>query len=153
MIIAFFGHKNISGIAALSKDVEKAIISNINLSEPLTFYCGGYGDFDNLCANVCRSIKEYIKCEIVFITPYLSENQQRKINDLINNKSYDCALYPPIENTPLKYAISKRNEWIANEADLIIAYVAHNYGGAYKSLLYAKRKKKKIINLAEINFK
>ena len=32
-------------------------------------------------------------------------------------------------------------------SDLIIAYVNNNYGGAYKSLRYAMRKNRKIINL------
>lgn len=35
-----------------------------------------------------------------------------------------------------------------NEADLIIAYVNHTYGGASKALEYAAKRKKRIINLA-----
>ena len=72
---------------------------------------------------------------------------------MINDKLYDYSLYPPIEKTPLKFAISKRNKWIVNEADLIIAYVSRNYGGAYSALKYAEKLKKKIINLAKIDFK
>ena len=34
------------------------------------------------------------------------------------------------------------------EADMIIAYVMHSLGGSYKTLDYARKKKKKIINLA-----
>ena len=62
---------------------------------------------------------------------------------------YDSTVYPPLENIPQKFAISKRNEWMINQADLIIAYVSHTYGGAYRSLEYARRKKKSIINLAK----
>ena len=153
MIIAFFGHRNLFGRMNLFEIVKETILSNIKSSEPVKFYCGGYGDFDNLCTSVCKSIKESIKCEIVFITPYITENQQRKINVLINDKLYDYSLYPPIEKTPLKFAISKRNKWIVNEADLIIAYVSRNYGGAYSALKYAEKLKKKIINLAKTDFK
>ncbi len=60
-----------------------------------------------------------------------------------------ASIYPPIENTPPRFAILKRNEWMMTNADVIIAYVTHNYGGAYKSLEVAKRKKKKIINICE----
>jgi len=59
----------------------------------------------------------------------------------------DTSIYPPIENVPPKFAISKRNEWMMISADLIIAYVNRSYGGAYKSLQVAKRRKKKIINI------
>ena len=100
-----------------------------------------------MCASVCRSIKERLDAEIVYVTPYISENEQKKIDSLIKLKLYDYSLYPPIEATPPKFAISKRNEWIVDKADLIIEYVSHNYGGAYRSLLYAKRKNKTIINL------
>ena len=35
-------------------------------------------------------------------------------------------------------------------ADMIIAYVNHDYGGAYQSLKVAKRKKKNIINICDL---
>ena len=62
----------------------------------------------------------------------------------------DTSIYPPIENVPLKFAISKRNEWMMTNADIIIAFVNRGYGGAYKSLQAAKRRKKKIINICEL---
>ena len=136
-----------SGILSIFEKIKITILSNIKEDEATKFDCGGYGGFDELCASVCRALKEQIDAEIVYITPYLSENQQKKIDDLIKLNLYDYSLYPSIESTPPKFAITKRNEWIINEADLIIAYVGHNYGGAYKSLTYAKKKKKTIINL------
>ncbi len=36
-------------------------------------------------------------------------------------------------------------------ADLVVAYVDHEWGGAYKTLSYAKKKCKRIINLAAQN--
>jgi hypothetical protein len=35
-------------------------------------------------------------------------------------------------------------------ANLVIAYVKNNYGGAYKTLNTAKRKKKKVINICDL---
>jgi hypothetical protein len=60
---------------------------------------------------------------------------------------YDEFLYPPLEDVPLRFAITKRNEWMISQADTIIAFVNHTYGGAYKSLLYARRKNKSIISI------
>ena len=53
------------------------------------------------------------------------------------------------EHIPPRFAILKRNEWMIDNADLVIAYVDHRYGGAYKSLLFAQRRKKKIINICD----
>ena len=75
--------------------------------------------------------------------------EQAKIKEMQTSRLYDASIYPPIENTPPRFAISKRNEWMMTNADLIIVYVNHNYGGAYQSLQVAKRKKKEIINICE----
>ena len=50
---------------------------------------------------------------------------------------------------PKRYAILKRNEYMIERADVVIAFVNRNFGGAYKSYDYAKRKNKKIYNLAK----
>ena len=77
-------------------------------------------------------------------------SEQEKIKEMLNYGLYDSSIYPPIEKVPPKFAISKRNEWMITNSDLIIAYVNHNYGGAYKTLEIAKRRKKKIINIYDI---
>ena len=150
MIITFCGHSSLYGCGELSEKIEKTIIQNIDKEKTTVFYCGGYGDFDNLCAKICRTVKaKQIDCEVVFVTPYITQSQQNKMKDMIGFGEYDSILYPPLENIPNRYAITKRNEWMINESDLVIAYVEHRFGGAYKTLEYARRKKKRIINLAE----
>ena len=42
-----------------------------------------------------------------------------------------------------------RNRWMVEQADYVIAMVERKEGGAYATLQYAQKKKKKIINLAE----
>ena len=122
------------------------IIDNTQNEDNIVFYCGGYGDFDNLCAKVCKLIKDTRpNCEVVFVTPYISKSHQA----ISTQKLYDLTMYPPLESVPLKFAISKRNEWMIDQADLVIAYIDHTYGGAYKSFCYAKKKKKRVINLSE----
>ena len=150
MVITFFGHSTIHNSDSLTYQLKKAIIDAIKTDDNVTFYCGGYGDFDDLCARVCRSIKEtHPHCEIVLVTPYITESQQRKMKELLERGIYDSTLYPPLEKVPYRFAISRRNERMADQADLIIAYVERTYGGANKSLEYARRKKKRIINLTK----
>ena len=54
----------------------------------------------------------------------------------------------PISVHP-KLAITKRNEWMAEQADLILCYIERESGGAYKAVQYAKKLGKEVINLAE----
>ena len=149
MIITFVGHGTLSISPELSAEIKKAIEDNIVDKAHVTFYCGGYGDFDNYCARLCREIKKEIQnCEIIFVTPYITPSQQNKIKYLIDTKQYDDTIYPPLEDVLPRFAITKRNEWMIDKADLILAFVNHKYGGAYKAIKYAQRKLKRIINLS-----
>ena len=149
MIITFVGHGTLNISRELSAEIKKAIEDNIVDKTHVTFYCGGYGDFDNHCARLCREIKKEIQnCEIIFVTPYITPSQQNKIKYLIDTKLYDDTIYPPLEDVLPRFAITKRNEWMIDKADLIIAFVNHEYGGAYKAIKYAQRKLKRIINLS-----
>lgn len=150
MIITFLGHRSLYNVGDLLERVQNTIVENVGPNDDTVFYCGGYGDFDNLCAKACRFIKEKRpNCEVVFVMPYIPDLQKEKRKSLMTSDLYDSTLYPPLENVPPKFAISKRNEWMVMQADLIIAYVEHSFGGAYKGLEYARRKKKRIVNLAE----
>ena len=150
MIITFVGHGTLSISPELSTEIKKAIEANIDYKAHVTFYCGGYGDFDNHCARLCREMKKEIQnCEIIFVTPYITPSQQNKIKYLIDTKLYDDTIYPPLEDVLPRFAITKRNEWMIDKADLIIAFVNHEYGGAYKTLKYAQRKRKRIIILSK----
>ena len=149
MIITFLGHSTINYVNGLAEKVEKTIVDNIAPGHATIFYCGGYGDFDNLCARVCLSIKKKNNnCELIYITPYITDSMQKRIKNTMSTYSFDSVIYPPLEKVPLRLAIIKRNEWMIDQSDLIIAYVNYSFGGSYNSLKYAERKKKRIINLA-----
>lgn len=144
MVLTFIGHSSVRNCNQLSEKIRKAIVDNTKTDDEIIFYCGGYGDFDNLCAKVCNIIKEERpNSETIFVSPYISKTHQA----IANPHLYDLTLYPPLETVPLKFAISKRNEWMIDRADLVIAYIDHTFGGAYKSFCYARRKKKIVINI------
>ena len=150
MIITFAGHAFISFSDRVKESIKEQIRNLIVDAEPIRCYLGGYGAFDEMCAAACRELKREYDCiQLVYITPYLDLAQQEKIRLMQNCALYDTSIYPPIENVPPRYAIVKRNEWMITNADLIIVYVNRNYGGAYKSLQFAKRKKKRIINIVD----
>ena len=147
MIITFCGHSQV-----IFTDEEKSLLRNILVDEinknPISkFYLGGYGDFDGLCLRTLKDLKnDFPDIELIFITPYLDKNYSKLE---LAKYYYDDVIFPPIESVPRKFAILKRNEWMVEEADLVIAYVMYSWGGAAKTLEYAKRKKKRIINIAK----
>ena len=150
MIVTFAGHSQIQHGEEIQKRLEQILQASIPPTEEVLFYCGGYGEFDLLAAKVCRSFKQKNKgCKLFLITPYITESEQKKLNDIQEKQLYDAIVYPPLEGVPLRYAIRRRNEWMVAEADLIICYIAHTFGGAYKTVESARKKKKRIINLAE----
>ena len=146
MIITFCGHSNYSFGDDVKEELKNILINETRKNPACKFYLGGYGDFDGLCLRTLKDLKnDFPKIELIFITPYLDKNYSKLE---FAKYHYDDVIFPPLENVPRKFAILKRNEWMVNEADLVIAYVMYSCGGAAKTLEYAKRKKKIIINLA-----
>ena len=147
MIITFFGHSNCLFNDDIKKQLKNILLDEIIKNPTCKFYLGGYGDFDGLCLRALRELKhDFPTIEILFITPYLDKNYSKLE---LAKYYYDDVIFPPIESVPRKFAILKRNEWMVNEAGLVIAYVMYSWGGAAKALEYAKRKKKRIINIAK----
>lgn len=150
MTISFLGHSSISCKEKAETVVKEQLLNIIREDEHITCYNGGYGEFDDICARVCRELKKiHPHIELVYVTPYIRLSDQIKIKEMQDMGMCDSSIYPPIEKVPFKFAISKRNEWMVCNSDIIIAYVNRRHGGAYKSLQIAKRKKKKIVNIVD----
>ena len=147
MIITFCEHSDFSFSDDVKQQLKNILLNEIRKNPTCKFYLGGYGDFDGLCLRTLRELKkEFQDIELIFITPYLDKSYSKLE---FAKYHYDDVIFPPIESVPRKFAILKRNEWMVEEADLVIAYVTYSWGGAAKTLEYAKRKKKIIINLAD----
>ncbi|MGN0797493.1 MAG: hypothetical protein ACI4M5_04725 [Christensenellales bacterium] len=145
MIITFCGHSDFLP-ALVDKTKVLKLINEVANGERVEFFLGGYGGFDLFAMQCAKTFKEINpKSKIVFVTPYLHKNYT-KLN-LKNN--YDEIIYPNLESVPLRLAIVKRNQWMVDRADIVIAYVDHKWGGAYKTYAYAIKRRKKIYNFAE----
>lgn len=102
-----------------------------------TFYLGGYGAFDSLAAEaVQRQKAAYPDIEAILVLPYLNRNADAS--------GYDTTAYPPLECVPPRLAILKRNQWMVEVSDVVISGVIYGWGGAAKTLDYAKKKGKVI---------
>ena len=151
LIITFCGHSKIyDGREELQEKVIAAI-EEFAKGEEITFYLGGYGSFDIIALFACKEYKErHPDAKILFVSPYLDEAYFRNRENYL--KECDGIIYAETENTPRKYAILKRNEWMVKNADYLIAYVNHGWGGAAKSLLYAVKHKKAYRNIGTKTF-
>lgn len=143
MTVTFCGHSD-HYLDAAEYDKLKKIITQVITDGATTFLCGAYGSFDNACASILRELKAvYPHIEILAVTPYITENYNERNQYL--KEHYDDVIYPPLESVPLKFAISRRNEWMVERSDIVISGVRRSFGGAAQTLAYAKRKKKTII--------
>ena len=84
------------------------------------------------------------------------KTKDKELIRLINERrdyfenEYDEIIYPELESVPFRFAISKRNEWMAEHSDLVIAYVCVDFGGAYAFFKHAIRCNKEVVNNAKL---
>ena len=148
-ICCFAGHANIPDREELKIKLKKEIINLIEKENVATFYSGGKGAFDWLCAETVNEFRaDYPFIKSYWVLSYMPKEKDEFPSWLL--PMFDSSVYPNIEKVPKRFAIVKRNEWLVNNSDFLIAYVKHDLGsGAYKTLKYAQKKKHiKVINIA-----
>lgn len=137
MIVTFCGHSQLENTQRIERwlDIQLAELISGGAN---TFYLGGYGMFDSMVAvAVQRAKKEHPALQSILVLPYLDKQ--------VPSGLYDQTLYPPLENVPKRYAISHRNRWMVDNADIVVACVLHSWGGAATTLKYAERHGKRIL--------
>ena len=127
MIVTFCGHKDVYDTYGTIRPWLIAIVKYLIEQGADLFYLGGYGRFDNIEASVVREMKaQHPSIQGILVLPYLDST--------LDTTGYDGTTYPPLENVPPRFAISKRNEWMVREAEVLVACVLYKWGGAYKTL-------------------
>lgn len=149
MIVTFCGHREFSKTLKLERSLTDLLEYFALHNDELVCYCGGYGSFDNFTAECIKKLqRHYDNIRICLIVPYFTlefQNRMRYLKDY-----YDEIIYPPLETVPPKYAIIRRNEWMIDNADALIAYVRFSWGGAARTLSYAQKKYMAIYRLNEL---
>lgn len=141
MIVTFCGHRDIVCSDKLIRQL-RFVLCDLITEGADTFLLGGYGAFDSMAAMTVWELKStYPHIRSTLVLAYLDRDY--------NEDLYDDTIYPPLEGVPLRYAISQRNRWMVDAADVIVSCVIHSYGGAATTLRYAKQKHKRIIRLVK----
>ena len=149
--VAFFGHRYIDNPLKVEELLETKIRKLINEKEYIEFLVGRNGDFDRCASSAILRVRKNVRANnsaLVLMLPYATA-------EYLNNEEYFNGYYTDVEISYKasiahpKAAIQIRNREMVTRADLIICYVEENSGGAYKTVQYAEKVSKTIINLAE----
>ena len=126
--ISFIGHREIDDFFFVENQVSAIVREMITVKEYVNFYVGRNGEFDTLVASVIKRAKREIgehNSSLILVIPYPVAEMEAYEN------YYDEVEYPKeIQKVHYKAAITKRNEWIVENSDMLVAYVTRNYGGA-----------------------
>ncbi|MCI8496636.1 MAG: hypothetical protein HFE85_00120 [Clostridiales bacterium] len=147
MRVTFFGHSNTpQSVQKILQAVLTELIENDNAD---IFYVGNQGNFDCIVRKTLKQLNAvYPHIRYTVVLAYIPE----RYNQFDETNNLDTIVPDGLENTPRRYAISKRNRWMVKQADTIITYVTHNIGGAVKFKNFAGRQGKRVINLPDLSF-
>ena len=139
MTVTFCGHSKIECRTDIAEALDD-VIEKLIQEGAVQFLLGGYGQFDSMAArSVARAKRLHPGIESILVIPYIDRKYDTKL--------YDRTLFPNLECVPRRFAISRRNRYMVDAADIVVAYVDHEWGGAAATLEYARRKKKRCVCL------
>ena len=144
--ITFIGHRKILGQYCLEDKIKEIIKEKILSNEYVELYVGRNGDFDIFVASAAKKAQKALgdsNSRLILVQPYPMKNDQ------FYEKFYDEILYPNENGTHPKAAITKRNRWMIDNADLLVAYAEPDReGGTAAMFKYAANKGIETVNLA-----
>ena len=143
MTCAFFGHKDAP--ASIKPLLENAIRNLIEVEAYDEFLVGNQGKFDAMVYSALHKLRtEYPEIRFYVVLAYMPNGKNV-------HETYDHTetIYPEgLESVPKRFAIMHRNRWMIKNANAVICYISHSWGGACQAVSLAERKKLKIVNLA-----
>ncbi|MDR0861796.1 MAG: hypothetical protein LBN30_03345 [Oscillospiraceae bacterium] len=143
-ICTFFGHRTVPD--ELRPRLRVEIERHIHEHNTTVFYVGNNGAFDRMAVGVLQKLKPlYPQIRVFTILAYMPSVRDEK-----SVTEYDTTIYPEgLELVPKRFAIARRNRWMAEQSAFVIAYVRTDYGGAYDAVRFAERRGKSVTNLAD----
>ena len=149
--VAFFGHRYIDNPLKVEELLEDQIIKLIKEKEYVDFLVGRNGEFDQCVSSTVLRVQKNVRDDnsaLVLVLPYAT-------SEYLNNEESFHEYYTDVEISYAasvahpKSAIQIRNREMVDRSDFIICYIEEKHGGAYRTIQYAKKQRKSIINLAE----
>ncbi|MBQ3565835.1 MAG: hypothetical protein IJA12_01525 [Oscillospiraceae bacterium] len=143
MTCTFFGNRNTP--SDIQPKLEEILEEYIKNNKADKFYVGNHGSFDSMVLTTLRKLKKiYPHIDYTVVLAYMPTEKD-------NIYDYSETLYPEgLETVPQRFAIDRRNRWMLEKSDMVIAYARNDYSCSAKYMKLARNKKKEIINIFEI---
>ena len=137
----FFGHRDCP--ASLKPKLRAMVVELIMRHGVDRFYVGRQGAFDAMARSVLRELEEvYPHISYAVVLERLPGPRDESVWD------FSDTIFPEgLETVPPRFAIARRNEWMLKQADFVVTYVTHNWGGAAQFAEKAQRQGKTVLNL------
>ena len=149
--VSFFGHRSIERVSEIENALDKLLYDLIRQKEYIDFLIGRDGEFDLLAsAAIKRAVREfgYGNTHFTLVLPYMKAEYRDNEQEYLDY--YDeVEICAESSNAHPKSAIQIRNRNLVDRSDLVVCCIQHNSGGAFKTMQYAEKQGKHIINLAD----
>ncbi len=149
--VSFFGHRYVDYPTEIGNRLDKLLHDLIMRREYVEFLIGRNGDFDLLASSAIKKAVrsyDYGNTHLTLVLPYMkaeyrdNEHSYLEYYDEVEVCAESSAAHP-------KSAIQVRNRSMIDRSELVVCCIQHKNGGAYKTIRYAEKQGKKIVNLAE----
>ena len=141
MICTFFGHKDTP--KEIEPTLKSTLIDLIENKNVTVFYVGNNGNFDTMVRRQLEGLSHTYPITYSVVLAYLP-TKKSEYDDHTNS-----ILPEGIETAPKRFAISYRNKWMVGQADIVVTYVTHSFGGAAQFKEMAEKQGKTVIELSE----
>ena len=147
--VSFFGHREIENGFEVERRLEEIITDLIRSKEYIEFLIGRDGEFDLLASStIKRCIKKHGRdnTSLVLVLPYVRA-------DYRDNEAAFLDYYDEVEiceesaRAHFKAAIQIRNRCMVDRSDLVVCCIQHQSGGAYRTVQYAQRLGKRVVEV------
>ena len=149
--VCFFGHHHIENFCTAEERTEALVRNLIQKHEYVEFLVGRDGEYDQIVSSMIQRAKREVFSENsshIWVLPYMKAELEKDVlafetyYDSIEICEKSCVAHP-------KAAIQIRNRCMVDRSDLCVFFVENPSGGAWRTLQYAIRKNKNVINLSE----
>ena len=140
MTVTFFGHKDTP--KEIEPTLRTTLVDLIENHGATEFYVGNNGNFDTMVRRQLEELSRTYPINYSVVLAYLP-TKNSEYDDYTNS------IFPEgIESVPKRFAISYRNKWMVDQADIVVTYVTHSFGGATQFKDMAERHGKTVIELS-----
>lgn len=134
--VTFCGHRDLPDRAAVEAWLRRTLPC-LYAQGARRFYVGGYGAFDAAAAAAALSLRAaHPEVEVVLVRPYLDAGPAPQPSM--------ASVYPPLERVPRRFAIARRNRWMVDQADVVVACTPWFFNDLMMQLCEAEKQGKPI---------